>query len=422
MPTWVSASQGPRATKAKGGSLFEVSNSTGERMILSVKPGPTYPPGFMDTQILGNDGEQDMGQLMVHLCTQDECDLELDDRMNVAHMAHYRRTSLKILSKSKMWKGIFPPEQLAASEAAAEQRLQASAAEAAIESARRRASASVSPPPKRPGSSSRSATVPVRPRAPLSFRKPMARGAFSPPRSSSSASSSRSKISLPPKLPVTDNFERLLAALVQSRDRDQQSKEMSVKDMQKMYRTNPMAIVRMDNEEIMRTLGTDDEYDKDGALILRPSWRMYTKSAIHPTVRANKRAFRELQTLAMGLDLLIAGTDHKKEQAMALLSRRFLAVEQATLDSSWELGAQQMELLPQLEESGASSQVQRAARAAAKEELKYSAELMRAKWTSTSTATRPKTAPAPKPKADGAKKKKWQLKEKTAADDSEAIT
>ena len=190
---------------------------------------------------------------------------------------------------------------------------------------------------------------------------------------------------------------------------------MSVKDMQKMFRAQPMSIVRMDLEEIMRTLGTDDDFDRDGQIVLRPSWRMYTKSALHPTVRANRRAFRELQTLSMALDLLVASTDHKREQAMALLSRRFLAVEQATLDGTWELGAQQMELLPQLEESGASSQVQRAARMAAKDELKYSAELLRAKWAPTPTTKTTTPRPTGKPtKADKKKDLKW--KPKAAAD------
>ncbi len=392
MGPWLDAHKGsPPAPSLlpslRAGTLVEASNMEGERLVIEIVNN--LKDGWYNTVVIANDGVRvDPTGQVVHFCGYVPCQ-EQHDRVEGEHLSIFRRTNLGALSKSEMFKLAFTPA-----------------------STHRSRSPERSEPPVSLGGLRTSRSVPPR-SVPRTSRAPFAPPSRSSLRSQASArSSSPTRVSPPPRPSQDAKFERLLETLVRQGERS--AKEVTIKDIQRIYRTRPYELVRQDLEGIMETVGSD-EYDAEGEMILRPAWRVYVKSALHPDVRANRRSLRELQTLAAALDLLIADSELKKQQAMALLSRRFLAVEQAVLDGGWKYGAQQMELLPAMEESAATTAVQRAARNQAREELKYAVDTLKRRQQPPATPGAKKKAPSGQKPAAAAKKKSFDMKKAAPA-------
>ncbi len=154
--------------------------------------------------------------------------------------------------------------------------------------------------------------------------------------------------------------------------------------MMELYRTKPEILYARSAAGPREKLGliADEDDEAEGGDGGKPYLRAYVRTMLTPEVKANLRAYRELETLAVIVDLLARVTAPNRQvvQAKVVALHRFLALETATEEKSWD-NARWMELLAPSTRTGAGTDLQHVARAAQKEELKLHPETSAARRT-----------------------------------------
>jgi len=146
---------------------------------------------------------------------------------------------------------------------------------------------------------------------------------------------------------------------------DKKSQLLQRQEMLRLYEASPGMLVNNALHQFQDIMGMLDEDHLPGR---RPILRQYLRTGASAKVKGNKRSYREMMTLGTAVDLMVQG---KVDKALAVLLHRFLAVEMAASEDAWD-NAQYIELLAPTSEIGSSSGLQRMARAAAKDDAKYS--------------------------------------------------